>query len=103
MFVDDEKRNLGSLKNSPVHGAPSAATKQQKREVSYSIMDETNPELAESNYQTEYDELAQVMDEIYKMPEEKRYLGKQMPLLTIPKGVFEIFLTFYLSIYISHS
>ncbi|XP_063709639.1 neuropeptide-like 1 isoform X3 [Culicoides brevitarsis] len=83
---EDEKRNVGALKNSPVHG--NGGNKQHKREVSYTIMDEiTTPELIEPNYQSspfDYEELAQAMDEAYpfayKSNDEKRYLGKQLPL-----------------------
>jgi len=88
---NSEKRNIGSLKNSPVHGSGSITTanSKQKREVSYSIMDETNPELAESNYQAdpfEYDEMDDAYPLYYKSPAEKRYLGKQLPLMTVGKS-----------------
>ncbi|XP_063709637.1 uncharacterized protein LOC134838111 isoform X1 [Culicoides brevitarsis] len=81
---EDEKRNVGALKNSPVHG--NGGNKQHKREVSYTIMDEiTTPELIEPNYQSspfDYEELAQAMDEAYpfayKSNDEKRYLGSFM-------------------------
>lgn len=78
------------MKNSPVHGVGSNSNNKQKREVSYTIMDEiTSPELIEPNYQSspfDYEELAQAMDDAYpfayayKNNDEKRYLGKQLPL-----------------------
>lgn len=82
----DAKRNLGALKNSPVHGL-NTPTPKQKREVTYSILDDSNPELVESNYQSnpfDYEELAQAMYDTYplyfKSDDEKRYLGKQLPI-----------------------
>lgn len=81
----EEKRNLGSFKNSPVHGPGTASPSKQKREVSYSIMDETNPEILEPNYQSDYEDLIQTMDDewpmYFKKPEEKRYLGKKQSLI----------------------
>uniref|UniRef100_A0A336M670 CSON010821 protein n=1 Tax=Culicoides sonorensis TaxID=179676 RepID=A0A336M670_CULSO len=84
MNHEEEKRNVGALKNSPVHGVNS---NKQKREVAYTIMDETSPELIEPNYQSspfDYEELAQAMDDAYplayayKNTDEKRYLGALM-------------------------
>lgn len=77
-----EKRNVGSLKSSRVHGATKV-----KREIGYdNIPDE--PEIVAPVYQTEplnYEELYEAMNELYPnydslniddIQNEKRFLGK---------------------------
>lgn len=104
LFTENEKRNLGALKNSPVHGTVTTEStgNKQKREVSYSIGDEIIPELIDQSPPYDYEELVQAMDEAYptyfKNPDEKRYLGKQMPLVVAhTKGSHIIFLHFKIS------
>lgn len=72
-----EKRNIGSMKNSPVHG------RKIKREVTYDdFTDDT--ELLEPVYQNgplNYDELRFAMNELYpnyenEIHDQKRYLGE---------------------------
>lgn len=93
---------MGALKNSPAHGTVTTESygNKQKREVSYSIGDEIIPELIDPSPPYDYEELVQAMDEVYptyyKNPDEKRYLGKQMPLLVTHnnKGLHSLFLIF---------
>lgn len=73
----NEKRNIGSLKNSPTHG------KKVKRDISYDDLAD-DAELLEPVYQNEplnYDELRYAMNELYPNYEkdihsQKRYLGE---------------------------
>lgn len=80
----NNKRNIGSFKNSPVHG------KKVKREIAYDDFTD-DAELLEPVYQNEplnYDELRAAMNELYPNyekelhdPNQKRYLGESFLLL----------------------
>lgn len=73
----DLKRNLGSLKNSPVHGAKT------KRDLAYNDYPGSNSEILEPVYQAspiDYEELNEVMNQLYPyydndIHEDKRFLG----------------------------
>ena len=77
--IEDNKRNIGSMKNSPVHGS------KVKRDIGYDDFPDDS-EILTPNYQTaplNYDELRFAMNELYPSYEneiihddEKRYLGK---------------------------
>lgn len=84
----DNKRNIGSLKNSPAHGG---ATTKVKRSYSYDEYPTVNAELLEPVYQTpalDYEELSRLMNELYPyhsqfaddfgsdLHMQKRYLGR---------------------------
>lgn len=76
---NNDKRNIGSFKNSPVHG------KKIKREITYDDFTD-DAELLEPVFQNEplnYDELRAAMNELYPNyekelhdPNQKRYLGE---------------------------
>lgn len=86
----DEKRSIGSLKNSPSHGG---AFSKVKRSIAYDEYPTINSEMLEPVYQTpplDYEELSRLMNELYPYQSEfaddfdsasdfhmqKRYLGK---------------------------
>lgn len=84
-----QKRNIGSMRNSPVHGKGSKV----KRAITYDEYPSVHYEQLEPVYQTapqlDYSELAKYIDQLYYVPSQfqsgdfdsdlhlkKRYLGK---------------------------
>lgn len=73
---ENEKRNLGSLKSSRVHGG------KNKRDVSYDDFPDDSEMIAYQNSPANYDELRYMLGELYPSYTDndirtgKRYLGK---------------------------
>lgn len=86
--MTDNKRNIGSLKNSPAHGV---SLSKSKRSIAYDEYPTINAEMLEPVYQTpslDYEELSRLMNELYPYQSQfadnfdsdlhmqKRYLGE---------------------------